>query len=85
MDRKTGMSTLWNLFGSFLMEWQLLEGVLEKCGVKKLRDFDEYQKRKDQQRGGIGVFIGLLVLSGVLLFIGYLVRFSNVIGGKFVP
>ena len=46
---------------------------------------DEYQKRKDQQRGAISVLIGLLVVTGALLFIGIMTGFFNVIGGKFSP
>jgi len=46
---------------------------------------DEYQKRKDQQRGAISVLIGLVVVTGALLFIGILTDFFNVIGGKFSP
>ena len=46
---------------------------------------DEYQKRKDQQRGAIGVLIGLLVVTGALLFIGILTNLFNGIGGKFSP
>jgi len=51
-----------------------------------LRDFkDDYQKRKDQQRGSIGVFFVMLAITGVLLFVGMLAGVLDDIGGKFTP
>lgn len=51
-----------------------------------MRDFEnDYEKRKDRQRGAIAVLITLLVCSGALVIIGIMAGVLENIGGKFTP